>query len=144
MILALIVWLVMTVFPLLSGMAWFLFAFGIIWAFVFGFIRMVADDVREANLVAFCKRRLNQKVWKVALVFSFIFALVPSKETSWYMVGAYATQTVAETAVQSETVKELAGDGVDVLKSLMKKAKTYIDEEQHEAPKAEQPKKEST
>lgn len=127
MILALIVWLVMTVFPLLSKLSVLLTIVGVA-CVVVSLILVTFPDEDVSN----GSKKIMRSGWlKVTFLAAFLCALVPSKETSWYIVGAYATQTV----VQSDTAKELAGDGVDVLKSLMKKAKTYIDE-------AEQPKKE--
>lgn len=122
--LALIVWLVMTVFPTLGtvGLILFLGAGG--YLCMFGFIAgITSSSTVDLPTHEFCKRRLKSKVWIWALIISFFCALVPSKETSWYMVGAYATQTV----VQSDTAKELAGDGMDVLKSLMARAKAEIE-----------------
>lgn len=127
MMLALVVWLVMTVFP---AIGWMGFVAGIVAAgyiFLFGFVCMVTSDSKsERETHEFCKRRLKSKVWKVLLIVWVVGMLTPSKETSWYMVGAYATQTIA----QSDTAQELAGDGVDVLKALMKKAKNYVEDEQ--------------
>lgn len=130
MTLALIVWLVMTVFPLLSSLSEILLAVGIGWLVVFGFIFMITyDESYMTGIFEASKRKLKSKVWASLFALSFMCALVPSKETSWYMVGAYATQTV----VQSDTAKELASDGVDVLKSLMARAKAEIEPKMKEA-----------
>ena len=51
--------------------------------------------------------------------------MIPSKESTWYMVGAYGTQKL----IDSPAAQEMASDGVDILKQLMAKAKKELAEE---------------
>jgi hypothetical protein len=137
MMLALVVWLVMTALPAIKGI-------GIAIAAICGVATVVggitAIDYGTDNTVL---RNLRKNLkWAIPVMLLGVFT--PNKETSWYMIGAYATQTV----VQSETGKELASDSLGVLKSLIKKSKEYIDETDAKtlapATKAEQPKGEKT
>lgn len=115
MFLAFVVWLVMSVFPVLKGLA------------IFATVACVITTL-GCTMLGVCEDNFTPiKVWgkKLYWVLPLIVVLymVPTERTSWYMVGAYTTQTIA----QSDNGKELAGDGMDVLKSLMKKAKEKID-----------------
>lgn len=133
MFLAMIVWLVMTVFPALNTMAVF---FTVVVAVLTGGL-LFFSLVTEGEWWEGTKPLFKNLKWALPLV--ILLHLVPSEKTAWYMVGAYATQTV----VQSEAGKELASDSLDVLKSLIKKSKQYIDEaDLKDAPKAkdQQPK----
>lgn len=115
MILALIVWLVMTALPAIKVGGIIVSVAFAVSVFFTGFIAADSDDS------SWLKAVWKQKWWVIPI---FLLTLMtPNEKTSWYMVGAYATQTV----VQSETAKQFAGDGVDVLHSLMKKAKEKID-----------------
>lgn len=115
MFLALIVWLVMTALPAIK-------IGGYIVAGAFAALMLIcAICYADTGEDDWLRGMWKQKIWVVPV---FLLALLaPDEKTSWYMVGAYTTQTIA----QSDTAKELAGDGVDVLKSLMKKAKQHID-----------------
>lgn len=132
MMLALIVWFVMTVFPVLKGLAIFGTIVAVVFTGVSGLYALIEDQFGPIKAVA------KQLKWVVPVL--LLLHMVPSEKTSWYMVGAYATQTI----VQSETGKELAGDSLDVLKSLINKSKEYIDsvDVKKDAPavKTEQPK----
>lgn len=113
--LALVVWLVMAAIPALKGIG---IALAILTAcgLVFG-LMMAADGDGSAMLTY-----VRKKLWFV-VPFLFVAALLPAEKTSWYMVGAYGTQTI----IESPIAQELAGDGVDVLKSLMARAKSEIE-----------------
>lgn len=115
MLLAFIVWLVMTAIPTIGGIAIFVTG-GVIVCSIIGAIRKF--DLNQPGLMDWTGKQLR---WAIPLV--VLASFLPNERTTWYMLGAYTTQTIA----QSETGKELAGDGVDVLKSLMKKAKEKID-----------------
>lgn len=133
MMLAFLVWLVMTVLPAVKGLGVFLFLASVLGLIAGG---LGAIDFGVGNCVlTFMRRNLK---WAVPVMLLALFT--PNKETTWYMVGAYATQTV----VQSETGQQLAGDSLDVLKSLIKKSKEYIDsvdvKKETPAVKTEQPK----
>lgn len=124
MILALIVWLVMSVIPAVSKIA-IVIIFVMVVSGVIGIVRKL--DFHEPSVWDWTRKQLR---WAIPVV--LLAAFMPSERTAWYMVGAYATQTVA----QSETAKQFAGDGVDVLHSLMKKAKEKIDNyDAEDAPK---------
>lgn len=118
MTLALIVWLVMTVLPSLKVLGCVILAASCIGLFIFGMMKAVDEVDGPWSWLT------KQFKWAIPVMLLALFT--PSKETAWYMVGAYATQTV----VQSDTAKELASDSVDVLKSLIKKSKEYIDADQ--------------
>lgn len=109
MFLAFIVWLVMTVFPALIkiGSAMF-FVVGI------SFI--------TAGLVALVSEGECLKPWEIwkkfakyAIPITIALQFIPDTKTSWYMVGAYAAQTV----VQSE-------DAQMIMESLIARAKKEI------------------
>lgn len=66
------------------------------------------------------------KKWSKWAVLCLVVAnFIPSKEVTAYMLAGYGVQTVA----QNDQVQELAGDGLDVLQQLMKKAKSSLEEE---------------
>lgn len=67
--------------------------------------------------------------YKSAIACLLVSVLIPDKEVTAYMLAAYGVQTVAE----NEQVQELAGDGLDVLQQLMKKAKSSLEEEVKES-----------
>lgn len=124
MFLALVVWLVMTVFPAMKVIAIILTVTLAIATFVCSMCAGIDDNHAPLTYL-----RSKLKYILPAILIGF---MAPTERTSWYMVGAYATQTV----VQSETAKQFAGDGVDVLHSLMKKAKEKIDNyDAEDAPK---------
>jgi hypothetical protein len=77
-------------------------------------------------------RRLGEKVFKYSFIAVFLagFAniLLPSEKTAYMMVGAYATQKVAENQSVQETGKK-------VLTIIEQKLDSYIDEGVKEAEK---------
>lgn len=113
--LALVVWLVMTALPALKGMGAALAA----GTAIFGVISALAWCLEDHRASFIWWRK---KLW-LAVPFILITAMLPSEKTSWYMVGAFGTQKL----VESPVAQELASDGVDVLKSLMARAKTEIE-----------------
>lgn len=121
MTLALIVWLVMTALPGLADL-------GIGLAFGFGVLLVVggitAIDYGSSNaILEWTKKHLK---WAIPVMLLALFT--PNKETAWYMVGAYAAQTV----VQSDAAHELGADTYDLLKDLIKKSREFINSEQSE------------
>ena len=65
------------------------------------------------------------KAWLFTpLIILVIGVALPNRETTYAMAAAYGVQTI----VENETANELASDGVDVLKALMKKAKTELEQ----------------
>ena len=123
MMLALVVWMVMTLIPMIKMIGFFLFIIVVVLV-VIGCGRAFADGV--PGMLNWTRKQLK---WAVPVV--LLAALLPGEKTSWYMVGAYGTQKI----VESPVAQELAGDGVDVLKSLMARAKAEIEDKAVEAVK---------
>ena len=79
------------------------------------------------------ERRVRNGLWGdkfikgaiLTLILGFFSTLFPTKDTLYMMVAAYGV----EKAIESPTVQELAGDGVDVLKQLMARAKKELAED---------------
>lgn len=117
MILAFIVWLVMTVFPALIKIGAALFIITLTTLFVAGLIGLLSEGD--------CLKpwELWKKFAKYSIPILIALQFIPDTKTSWYMVGAYATQTV----VQSEAAKTLGADGVDLMKSLIARAKSEVE-----------------
>lgn len=69
--------------------------------------------------------KISKKISFTSLIIWFLFLLVPDKTTAYQMLAAYGVQSVAE----NPKVQEVASDGIDVLKALMKKAKEEIEKE---------------
>jgi len=114
MTLVLIVWLVSTILPGLS-IVLILAVLGLSAAILFMAVYALIEEDS--------KPLLKILSYKKSLFFIVVLAiLIPSKETTWYMVGAYGTQKL----VESPVAQELASDGVDVLKGLLAKAKTEL------------------
>lgn len=65
------------------------------------------------------------KLVPVAVLMGVISSLIPSEKTMYYMVAAYGTEKLIENPV----AKDLASDGVDVLKQLLVKAKKELQED---------------
>lgn len=111
-----IVWLVTTFLPNLGLMV----GITTLLTFVaFGFLALYAFIEENANpLLKFLSYKKS-----IGLVI-LLSCVIPSKESTWYMVGAYGTQKLIENPV----AQDIASDGVDVLKALMKKAKENLEE----------------
>lgn len=116
MSLVLIVWLVNTLIPGLAVVA----TIGVIVTAVAIIVLTIHAAVEETTEV-FKKAKPFAKWAVLATIFA---VCIPDKETTWYMVGAYGTQKLIENPV----AQDLASDGVDVLKALMKKAKDNLEE----------------
>lgn len=116
MTLALIVWFVMTVIPALKAAnAAVTIAFcatgvvcGLVWL------------ITEGKFPAPIKYWIKQLKWSIPLL--MFLAMIPNKETAWYMVGAYA----AETVVTSETAGEVGTAAKDMMVELMNKARSEL------------------
>ena len=64
------------------------------------------------------------KIWLITPILLLILgALLPNKETTYTMAAAYEVSVIME----SERVNELSSDGVDVLRSWLKKSKTEFE-----------------
>lgn len=118
MTLALIVWLVMSVFPALKAMA----VIGTVTVGVLTVCHLTINACTEGDYWDKTKGMLRPLKWAVPLL--LLLHMVPDEKTSWYMVGAYGTQKL----VESPVAQELASDGVDVMKSLLARAKAEIED----------------
>jgi len=120
--LALIIYLVFTALPAIATLTGATFA---IWVASSGF-GMFCAAVSYSNDGEFFEwvwKNIVKKWAKVTIPCLIVSILIPNKEVTSYMIGAYGVQTIA----QNEQVQELAGDGLDVLQSLMKKAKSELE-----------------
>jgi len=75
-------------------------------------------------------RKQLKKLLTPAIIFLTLAVFTPSKETLYIMVAAYGVEKMIENPI----AKDLASDGVDVLKQLMAHAKKELAED---VPKAE-------
>lgn len=134
MIIATIIWLVMTAIPAIKLAAGLALA-AVIILFVVLAISFDSidesyrpDDKRAAGnrLRNFCKN------FKWVLPFVGVAMLLPSKEVSWYMVGGYT----AETVLTSDTAKEFGGEAKDLMLDLLKEARKNIEKSGGEVPAA--------
>lgn len=117
MSLVFMVWMVTTFLPnigLMVGIA------TIVTFVVFGFLALYAFIEEDADPLL---KLLSYK--KPICLVVFLACVLPSKEATWYMVGAYGTQKL----IDSPVAQDLASDGVDILKQLMAKAKKELSEE---------------
>lgn len=79
------------------------------------------------------ERRVRNGLWGDKCIKAAIFTLVlgllsglfPTKETMYLMLGAYGVEKMIENPI----AQSLAGDGVDVLKQLMARAKKELAED---------------
>ena len=122
--LALIIYLVFTALPAIATLTGATFA---IWVTSSGFGMFCATisygGGSDGEFFEWVWRNIVKKWAKVAIPCLIVSVLIPNKEVTSYMIGAYGVQTIA----QNEQVQELAGDGLDVLQSLMKKAKAELE-----------------
>lgn len=118
MSLVLIVWLVNTVIPGLKGLA------VMAMLIIIGTLLMMAITQGVDNNWKPIKKLLSY--WWVGVLILLSAVLIPNKETTWYMVGAYGTQKL----IDNPETQALASDGVDILKALMKKAKDNLSKEE--------------
>lgn len=117
---AFIVYLVGTVFPLLSGIAG-LIAGTTITLFITGFLSLplwAEDEDVRATVISGSKTYL-----KWALPLAFVLALAPSKEVSYTMIAAYTAQSIG----QNEKVQNIAGQSLEVIEAFLEKTKAELD-----------------
>lgn len=118
MSLVFIVWLVNTVIPglaALAGVSVFIMIFAAIILGIHACVEETTDVIKK-----------TKPLIKYAVIVVILAVCIPDKETTWYMVGAYGTQKL----IENPAAQELASDGVDVLKALMKKAKDNLEEKE--------------
>jgi O-antigen/teichoic acid export membrane protein len=124
MTLALIVWLVMTAVPGIKILAFIGMAISIIFWAILGINYDCVNGEYNTQAKAEAKdmwvRSAKNFRWAVPLM--VVAFMLPNKETSWYMVGAYA----AETAVTSEVAGELGSAAKDMMLQLMQRAKEEV------------------
>lgn len=130
MTLALLVYL-LSVIPKISvistGVLFFIFiayiTFGLVAIMKMDVYGHYGEDNTEIKSAKSTLKLLRQKVW-IPITLLVISIAVPGKETLYTMVAAYGVEKVVENPV----AKDLASDGVDVLKTWMAKAKKDLSE----------------
>ena len=117
--LALLVYLISLLEPLRNVLLAATIIVGIV-AAIWWIMWLVSRDVYNSK-----EKHLPNKVprrWTIALVLlALSLALFPSEKTAYFMVGAYATQKIAEAPKTQEL-------GADVLKIIESKIKFYADQ----------------
>lgn len=128
MSLALIVYLVFTALPAITTLTMVAFSCWAVLTFFGTFIglTMLSSYSEDDTVWNWVKAVLLKRWAKYAIACLVVAHLVPTKEVTAYMLGAYGVQTIAE----NEKVQELGAEGLDVLQSLMKKAKAEIEAEE--------------
>lgn len=120
-----IIYLVFTAVPALkfmSGIVFLVWLIGIPVGMVIG--AACRDISSDRTLWDYIIEDWIKKKWKVAFIFLLISKLIPNQEITSYMMAGYGVQKLAE----NETVQSLSADGVDVLKSMLAKAKKELQE----------------
>ena len=95
-------------------------------AMTFGLISMLGWVVVGGLWFAWLDELFKTRFWPALFTIAYLFVLlvallIPSEKTAYLMVGAYATQKIAE----APKTKEL---GADVLKIIESKIKYYADQ----------------
>lgn len=120
-----IIYLVFTAVPALKFMSGIVF---VIWVVRIPFgllIGAACQDISDnRSLWDYIVDVWIKKKWKLAFIFLLISKLIPNQEITSYMMAGYGVQKLAE----NETVQSLSADGVDVLKSMLAKAKKELQE----------------
>ena len=132
MTLAMIVYL-LSVIPKISAVCFFLLflvsiaylGFGIGAATKIDVYGYYGEDKKEVKEGRSTLKMLRQKVW-IPFTLLAIAVLAPGRETLYTMVAAYGVEKVVENPV----AQDLAGDGVEVLKAWMAKAKKDLSEDE--------------
>lgn len=122
---ALIVYLVGTVLPLISGISGIVVVMTIVLV-VIGFVTspLWADDEDSRDLI------INgaKTYLKWAIPIAFICGLAPSKEVSYTMIAAYTAQSIGE----NEKVQNIAGQSLEVIEAFLEKTKAELQEKETE------------
>lgn len=119
MFLALIVYLTMVVMPFIISLGDFAFAATVIISGILGFLWLISEG--EHNYI---KPWFKSGWLKLCVGLAILGALTPSKEVTWYMIGAYAAEKVAT----ADATKQIAGETYDMFRDLIKKARENINE----------------
>lgn len=120
MTLAFIIYLVMTLFPVISGagtLALFLTIAG--WSITGILYLSTIDCLENASVTSFAKNHLRPLTFKLFLPIIVVGHLVPSSETAWWMVGGYAAQSL----YQADATQQVLGESTELLEALVKRAK---------------------
>ena len=127
-----IIYLVFTAVPALkfmSGIVFIAWLIGIPVGMVIG--AACRDISSDRTLWDYIIEDWIKKKWKVAFIFLLISKLIPNQEITSYMMAGYGVQKLAE----NETVQSMSADGVDVLKSMLAKAKRELKDDAKEETK---------
>lgn len=124
MSLVLIVYLIGLIPKVLSTTKFVIILAGMAYLLLFILVPFWWDD-HQKQVVNLCKKTVV-----IPIIAGLFYVLIPSEKTTYLMLAGYGV----EKAIESPTVQSLAGDGVDVLKQLMARAKKELTED---APKAE-------
>ena len=124
---AFLVYVIGTLFPVISGIGVTLtmvgYVIGIIW--VVGAPFWIDDDFEEerASFVNGTKTFLK---WAVPII--IVCSLVPEKEVSYTMIAAYTAQSIGE----NEKVQNIAGQSLEVIEAFLEKTKAELQEKETE------------
>ena len=119
---AFLVYVIGTLFPVISGIGVTLTmvgcVIGIIW--VVGAPFWIDDDFEEerASFVNGTKTFLK---WAVPII--IVCSLVPEKEVSYTMIAAYTAQSIGE----NEKVQNIAGQSLEVIEAFLEKTKAELE-----------------
>jgi len=124
MFLALVVWFVMAFIPAVQALT---VALGLFWLIVLGITAMnwgMHSNYEGQELLIERKERFKSTGWHVRWIAPLIVfaAILPDRETSWWMISAYAGQAL----VQSDAAKEIGVETKDALKELIARAKREL------------------
>ena len=124
MFLALVVWFVMAFIPAVKILTIFGTLFWLLIIFITGLTWGMHSTYESKELGIERKERFNSVAWHVRWIAPIIVfaAILPNRETSWWMISAYAGQTLA----QSDVAKEIGVETKDALKELIARAKREL------------------
>ena len=119
---AFLVYVIGTLFPVISGIGVTLAmvgcVIGIIW--VVG-VPFWMDDDFEVQRGAFASGTKTFLKWAVPII--IICSLVPEKEVSYTMIAAYTAQSIGE----NEKVQNIAGQSLEVIEAFLEKTKAELE-----------------
>lgn len=122
--LAFVIWAVGTLPAFASGLSFITSMLGMVGGVGWGILSILSNvEQGKDQEQAIALTPIFSKVFRYSLVIWFICMLIPDKTTSYQMLAAYGVQKV----VENPKAQQLAGDGVDVLSALMKKAKIELE-----------------
>lgn len=122
---AFLVYVIGTLFPVISGIGVVLTiigsVIGVLW--VVGIPFWMDDDfeVQRASFVNGTKTFLK---WAVPII--IVCSLVPEKEVSYTMIAAYTAQSIGE----NDKVQNIAGQSLEVIEAFLEKTKAELQEKE--------------